>query len=532
MNKRSALKASSWRCSGLLPGVSPLCDRTETTLGEIVSPLARPPELSLGALPPREHALEFRTIAESSWRCSGLLPGVSPVFDRTETILGEIVSPLARPPELSLGALPPREHALEFRTIAASSWHCSGLLPGVSPVFDRTKIILGEIVSPLARPPELSLGALPPREHALEFGTITASSWRCSGLLLGVSPVFDRTETILGEIVSPLARPPGLRFPLESMLSSSVPSWHLLGAVAVYYRGSPQYSIVQKLFWGKSFPRSPGPQSCLWERFPLESTLSSSVPSRHLLGAVAVYYRESPQYSIVQKLLWGKSYPHSPGPGLSLGALPPREHALEFGTIAASSWRCSDLLPGISPVFDRTETTLGKIVSPLARLPEWSLGALPPREHALEFGTITASSWRCSSLLPEVSPVFDHTQTNLGETGSPLARPPELSLGALPPREHALEFGAITASSWRCSGLLPLPTCATPHALSREHVLTELSLRPIFACRVLRNSFGAHAGWLRDRRGASSLKLLFCRLPVFNVEKQLDVWDVRADTWG
>ena len=42
---------------------------------------------------------------------------------------------------------------------------------------------------------------------------------------------------------------------------------------------------------GKSFPHSSGPQSYLWGRFPLESTLSSSVPSRHLLGAVAVYYR-------------------------------------------------------------------------------------------------------------------------------------------------------------------------------------------------------------------------------------------------
>ena len=100
--------------------------------------------------------------------------------------------------------------------------------------------------------------------------------------------------------------------PPESSLSSSVPSRHLLGAVAVYYRGSPQYSIVQKLFWTKSFPHSPASQSCLWERFLPESELSGSVPSRHLLGAVAVYYRGSPQYPIVQKLFWGKSFPHSP----------------------------------------------------------------------------------------------------------------------------------------------------------------------------------------------------------------------------
>ena len=321
----------------------------KTILREIFSPLARLPELSLGALPPREHALGFGTIKASSWRCSGLLPGVSPVFNRTETILGEIFSPLARLPELSLGALPPREHALGFGTITASSWRCSGLLPGVSPVFGRTETILGEVFSPLARLPELSLGALPPREHALGFGTITASSWRCSGLLAGVSPVFDRTETILGEIFSPLARLPEL----------------------------------------------------------------------------------------------------------SLGALPPREHALGFGTITASSWRCSGLIPGIFPVFDRTENYSGGNLFPTRQAPKAVSGSAPPREHALGFGTITASSWRCSGLLAGVSPVFDRTETILGEIFSPLARLSELSLGALPPREHALGFGTITACSWRCSGLTP-----------------------------------------------------------------------------
>ena len=128
------------------------------------------------------------------------------------------------------------------------------------------------------------------------------------------------------------------RFPPESSLSGSVPSRHLLGAVAVYYRGSPRYSIVQKLFWEKSFPHSPGSQSCLWERFPLESSLSGSVPSRHLLGAIAVYHRESPQYSIPQKLFWGKYFPHSPGsqsclwerfpPECSLSGSVPSRHLL------------------------------------------------------------------------------------------------------------------------------------------------------------------------------------------------------------
>ena len=237
------------------------------------SPLARLPELCLEALSPREHALEFGTIKASSWRCSGLLPGVSPVFNRTETILGEMFSPLARLPELCLGALPPREHALEFGTIRASSWRCSGLLPGVSPVFDRTETVLGEIFSPLARLPELSLGTLPPREHALEFGTIKASSWRCSGLL----------------------------------------------------PRSPQYSIVQKLFWGKFFPHSPGSQSCVWEHFPPESTLSSSVPSRYLLGAVAVYYRGLPSVQSYRNCSGGNLFPTRQAPrAVSGSASPPR----------------------------------------------------------------------------------------------------------------------------------------------------------------------------------------------------------------
>ena len=165
-------------------------------------------------------------------------------------------------------------------------------------------------------PVYFSLNLRPPRELSLGFGTIKASSWRCSGLLAGVSPVFDCTETILEAIFS---HSPGFqsclwkRFPPESSHSGSVPSRHLFGTVAVYYRGSPQCSIVQKLFWGKSFPHSPGFQSCLRKRFPPESSLSGWVPSRHLLGAVVVYYRGSLQYSIVQKLFWGKSFPHSPG---------------------------------------------------------------------------------------------------------------------------------------------------------------------------------------------------------------------------
>ena len=168
-------------------------------------------------------------------------------------------------------------------------------------------------------PSESSLSGSVPSRHLL--GTIAVYDWG--------SPQYSNVQKLFWGKSFPHS--PGSqsclwqRFPPESTLSGSVPSRHLLGAVVVYYRGSPQYSIVQKLFWGKSFPHSPGSQSCLWGRFPPESSLPGSVPSRHLLGAVAVYYRGSPQYSIVQKLFWGKSFPTRQAPrAVSGGASPPR----------------------------------------------------------------------------------------------------------------------------------------------------------------------------------------------------------------
>ena len=62
-------------------------------------------------------------------------------------------------------------------------------------------------------------------------------------------------------------------------------------------------------------------------------------------------------------------------------------------------------------------------------------------------------------------------------------------------------------------------------------VITELSLRPIVD-RCLCNSFDAHAGWVRDGRGARSLNILLCRLLIYDANKQLDVRDVWAKTWG
>ena len=330
------IKASFWRCSGLLPRVSPVFERTEATLGEVFPSYTSLPERL------REFSHGFGTIKASFWRCSGLRPGVSPVFDRTETILGEIFSTFTSLPERSLEARPPREFSLGFDTIKAYFWRCTKLLSGVSAVFDRTEAILGEIFPTFASLPELSLEARPPREFSLGFGTTKAYFWRCTKLLPRVSPVFDRTETILEEIFSTCA---------------SLPEF-------------------------------------------------------------------------------------------SLEARPPREFSLGFGTIKAHFWRCSGPLPRVSPVFDRTETILGEIFSTSTSLPELSLEARPPREFSHGFGTIKASFWRCSDLLPEVSPVFDRTEATLGEvfpsyTSLPGVylemRPPVSSLSGSVPSRHLFQ---------------------------------------------------------------------------------------------
>ena len=215
-----------------------------------------------------------------------------------------------------------------------------------------------------------------------------------------------------------------------------MPSTSLFGVVANYYRRSLQYSIVQKLFVGRYFPNTPAFQRSLWKCIPPVSFLSGSVPSRSLFGAVPNYYRRSLQYSIVQKLLLGRSLSHT-------------------------------------PAFQR------------------SLWKYVPYEFSLRFGAIKVSFWRYSELLPDIFPVF-FAKAIVGTVSTPYA---------------------------------------TFHKISRGFFITELSLRPIVDC-CLCNSFDAHAGWVRDRRGARSLNILFCRLPMFDVDKQLDVWDVWAKTWG
>ena len=62
-----------------------------------------------------------------------------------------------------------------------------------SAISAHISVFVGEV-----SPVYFSLNQRPLRELSLRFGTIKVSSWRCSGLLPGASPVFDRTETVLG----------------------------------------------------------------------------------------------------------------------------------------------------------------------------------------------------------------------------------------------------------------------------------------------------------------------------------------------
>ena len=271
----------------------------------------------------------------------------------------------------------------------------------------------------------------PPRESSLGFGTIKVSFWRCTKLLPEVSPLFDRTKTILGKI-------------------------------------SPTYA---------SF---------------LEVSLEMRLPLEFSLG---------------------------------------------FGAIKTSFWRCTKLPPEVSPVFKRTEPIVEEVFPTYASLPEISLEMLPPREFSLGFGAVKASFWRYSGSLPEVSPVFDRTEATLGEISPIYASLAEVSLEMRPPREFSLGFGTIKASFWSCSKLLPEVSpvslskaivetistpCDIPHKFSRGLVIIDLSIRPIVDCCFC-NSFDAHTGWVRGRRGARSLNILFCRSPIFDADKRLDV---------
>ena len=122
----------------------------------------------------------------------------------------------------------------------------------------------------------------------------------------------------------------------------------------------------------------------------------------------------------------------------------------------------------------------------------------PPSIVELVFGTIKASYLHCRGLLPEVSPVFDRTETILGEIFSTFASLPELSLEARPPvsslsgsvpSRHL--FGVVSKLPPEVSLVFiskavvgtVSTSCATPYELSSGLVITKLSLRPIVDCR-------------------------------------------------
>ena len=62
---------------------------------------------------------------------------------------------------------------------------------------------------------------------------------------------------------------------------------------------------------------------------------------------------------------------------------PPREFSLGFDAIEVSHWRCNELLPEVSPVFDRTETFLVEFAPPHIILPVVSLEMRPPPVSSL-----------------------------------------------------------------------------------------------------------------------------------------------------
>ena len=153
---------------------------------------------------------------------------------------------------------PSSEFSLGFVAFEVSLWRCTKLLLEVSPVFDRAEAILGEISPTYASLPEVSLEMRPPREFSLGFVAIEASLWRCSKLLPEVSPVFDRAEAILGKISPTYASFPEVSLemrPPVSSISGSLPSRSLFGAVPNYYRRSLQY-FWQKLLLGRSLRRT------------------------------------------------------------------------------------------------------------------------------------------------------------------------------------------------------------------------------------------------------------------------------------
>ena len=225
----------------------------------------------------------------------------------------------------------------------------------------------------------------PPREFSIGFVAIEVSLWSCTKLLPEVSPVFVRVQGIFGEV-------------------------------------SPTYVSL--------------PEISMEMRPPL-SSLSGSLPSRSLFGAVPNYYRRSLQHSFVQKLLLRRSLPHTLAVQRSLWCV---SFSLGFVAIEVSLWHCTELLLEVSPVFVRAEAMVGKVSPTYASRPGVSLEMHPPPEFSLRFVAIEVSLWRCTELLPEVCLVFVRTKSIDGEVSPTYASLLEVSMEMRPSLEFSLGF--------------------------------------------------------------------------------------------
>ena len=79
---------------------------------EISSTYASRPEIPLDLRSPLGFSLGFIAIEISLWRCTQLLPEVSPVFVSTESIVGDVSPTYASRPVLPLEMRSPRDFSL------------------------------------------------------------------------------------------------------------------------------------------------------------------------------------------------------------------------------------------------------------------------------------------------------------------------------------------------------------------------------------------------------------------------------------
>ena len=214
-----AIELFLWRCTELQPEVSPVLDLVEAIAGRSL-PRTLAFQRSPQKCAPREFPLGFVAVEVSLWRCTELLPKVSPVFVRAEAIVGEVSPTYTSLPEVSRDMRFPLEFPLGFVAIEVSIWRCTELLPEVSPVSICAEVIVGKVFPSCTSLPEVSMETRSPLELSLGFVVIEVSIWRCTELLPEVSPVFVCAESIVGEVSPPYASLPeislNMRFLLES----------------------------------------------------------------------------------------------------------------------------------------------------------------------------------------------------------------------------------------------------------------------------------------------------------------------------